>query len=40
MDTILESFKRLSEGLVIDYARIAMICYVTLAMIFLYIFLN
>jgi len=40
MDSIVESFKRLSEGIVIDYARIGIICYVTLAMIFLYTFLN
>ena len=40
MDSILESFKRLSEGVVIDYVRIGIICYVTLSMIFLYAFLN
>ena len=40
MDTILESIKRFSEGWIIDYVRIGIICYVSLAMIFLYTFLN
>ncbi len=40
MNSILENFRRFSEGLVLDYVRIGVICYVIMAIVFLYAYLN
>ncbi len=40
MNSILESFKRIGKGLVIDYMRIGIICYFIVSLIFLYVYMN